>query len=632
MKENDVIAGNYRILQEIGRGGTGTVFLGYHQHLRKYVVLKETRLSIGDERVIRRETDILKNLHHMYLPQVYDFLIDGSNVITVLDYVEGSDLSRYPCGPENLSEEVLLKWLEQMAEVLAYLHSNQVPVIHSDIKPGNVIIRPNGDICLIDFNISLLINDKVRVNGYSAQYASPEQFYLAQSMVNGVNPGYELRPDTDIYSTGALFYYLMTGVAPNCAAPVRSLSQMENVGYSPAFINIIDKCMQWNRDLRYRDGTELLKAVRNYYKQSTRYKVTMAMIILSILLGAAAVGGGISSFLRWKESSVRTAYQEEYARVARGIQEGDQYGAEEAGLSILNDDRYESYLKKKPEDHAELLHAMGDIFYDRGEYNTALDYYRKALETASDANTDLTVYYRDCAITLARLNRIQEAKEMLESAGTKGIRNTALKLIEITCAFMEEDYASCTAMAQEIENDPDADQDSVMRARSIAGQACGKLGDHEGQIEWLEKAAQGGSVLYKKMLGDAYWQMTGDQSLNDTQKQLYALKARETYQELCDNYYPTYENLLNLAIIEYYLGEYTQSQISLERCIEKYPEKYSEDYHLSMCKAFLYDEMGRSDDARTQARHALDIINRTGVSSLDNNETQAVYRLESISR
>ena len=632
MKENDVIAGNYQILREIGRGGTGTVFLGYHLHLRKYVVLKETRLSIGDERVIRRETDILKNLHHTYLPQVYDFLIDGSNVITVLDYVEGNDLSRYPCGPENLSEEVLLKWLEQMAEVLSYLHSNQVPVIHSDIKPGNVIIKPNGDICLIDFNISLLINDKVRVNGYSEQYASPEQFYLAQSMMNGVNPGYELRPDTDIYSTGALFYYLMTGVAPNCAAPVRSLSQMENVGYSPAFINIIDKCMQWNRDLRYRDGTELLKAVRNYYKQSTRYKVTLAMIILSILLGAAAVGGGISSFLRWKESSVRMAYQEEYARVARGIQEGDQYGAEEAGLSILNDVRYESYLKKKPEDHAELLHAMGDIFYDRGEYDTALGYYRKALEIATDANIDLTVYYRDCAITLARLNRIPEAKAMLESAGTKGIRDAALKLIEITCAFMEEDYASCTAMAQEIETDPDADQDSILRARAIAGQACGKLGDYEGQIEWLEKAAQGGNVLYKKMLGDAYWQMTGEQSLNDTQKQLYALKAREAYQELCDNYYPTYENLLNLAIIEYYLGEYTQSQISLERCIEKYPEKYSEDYHLSMYKAFLYDEMGRRDDARTQARHALDIIDRTGVSSLDNNETQAVYRLESISR
>ena len=124
MRKDDIIAGNYKILKEIGRGGTGTVFLGYHLHLQKYVVLKETRLSIGDENMIRTETDILKNLHHPYLPQVYDFLIQGPNVITVLDYVEGNDLSKYPCGSQNLSEEVLLRWLGQMAEVLAYLHGS----------------------------------------------------------------------------------------------------------------------------------------------------------------------------------------------------------------------------------------------------------------------------------------------------------------------------------------------------------------------------------------------------------------------------------------------------------------------------------------------------------------------------
>ena len=632
MKENDIIAGNYRILKEIGRGGTGTVFLGYHMHLRKYVVLKEMRLSIGDEGVIRRETDILKNLHHMYLPQVYDFLIDGPNVITVLDYVEGNDLSRYTPGPEYLSEEILLKWLEQMAEVLAYLHSNQVPVIHSDIKPGNVIIKPNGDICLIDFNISLLVNDKVRVSGYSEQYASPEQFYLAQSVSSGMNPGFELRPDTDIYSTGALFYYLMTGIAPNCVSPARPLSEMGDIGYSPALVKIIDRCMQWNRDQRYRDGNELLKAVRNYYKQTTRYKVMLAMRILCILLGAAAIGGGISGFLRWRANTIREEYQEEYADVARRIQEGDEFGAEDAGLSILNNERYGSYLRKSPEDHAQLLHAMGDIFYNRGDYNTALDYYRKALDTAIEAGTDLTVYYRDCAIALARLDRLSEAKAMLEDARSKGTADTALKLIEITCAFMEGDYASCTAIAQEIENDPDSDRDSISRAESIAGQACGKTGDYESQIEWLEKAAQGGNVLYRRMLGDAYWQMTGVERLTDTQKQLYAIKAREVYQELCDNYYQTYENLLNLAIIEYYLRDYTECQISLERCMEKYPEKYREDYHLSMYKAFLYDETGRKDDARTEARYALEIIERTGVSSIDNSETQAVYRLQSISR
>ena len=138
MKENDIIAGNYQILREIGRGGVGTVFLGYHLHLRKYVVLKEMRFRNGDERTIRREADILKNLHHMYLPQVYDFLIDGSNVITVLDYVEGSDLSRYPCGPENLSEEVLLKWLGQMAEVLAV--GPGTDEVKMELKVGDKVI------------------------------------------------------------------------------------------------------------------------------------------------------------------------------------------------------------------------------------------------------------------------------------------------------------------------------------------------------------------------------------------------------------------------------------------------------------------------------------------------------------
>ena len=632
MKENDIIAGNYQILREIGRGGVGTVFLGYHLHLRKYVVLKEMRFRNGDERTIRREADILKNLHHMYLPQVYDFLIDGSNVITVLDYVEGSDLSRYPCGPENLSEEVLLKWLGQMAEVLAYLHSNEIPVIHSDIKPGNVIVKPDGNLCLIDFNISLQTNDRVRVNGYSEQYASPEQFYLAQTVARGENPGYVLRPDTDIYSTGALFYYLMTGAAPNCAAPVRPLSEMEEIGYSPALVKIIDKCMQWNRDLRYQDGSELLRAVKDYHKQSTRYKAMLAAKILCVLLGAVAIGGGIIGFFSWRANLTREAYQDEYAQVALKIQQGDEYGAEETGTRLLNDHRYESYLKKSPEDHAELLHAMGDLFYDRGDYDTALGYYKNALETATEAGVDLTVYYRDCAISLARLDRTSEARRMLEEAETRGISDASLKLVEITCSYMEGDYSSCVKMVQELEKNSDSAQDYIYRAESIAGQACGKLGDQEAQIEWMKKAAQGGNVLYKRMLGDAYWQMACNRSNNTTQKQVYALKACEIYRDLCSNYYQTYDNLLNLAIIEYYLGNYTESRISLERSIEKYPDQYNSDYHLSMYKAFIYDETERKEEAKTEAQHALEIIERTGVSSLDNRETEAVNRLRAISK
>ena len=322
MRENDVIAGNYRIIKEIGRGGTGTVFLGYHLHLQKYVVLKETPVTMGDERLIRTEADILKNLHHEYLPQVYDFLLSDTGVITVLDYVEGNDLSSYQCGPQNLSEEQLLAWLTQIAEVLSYLHSNDPQVVHSDIKPGNVIVRPNGDICLIDFNISLLADQLTRVIGFSAQFASPEQYYLAQKVSQGDTPQFALDPSTDIYSTGALFYYLMTGIYPTCVMPNTPLSEMGDTGYSSSLVNIVDKCLQWDRSKRYRNGSELLDAVTHYRRQSDSYKRKRTAGMVLLLLAAVLIGAGAYGFTRRWENTIRQEYRQAYAEVGQNFARG----------------------------------------------------------------------------------------------------------------------------------------------------------------------------------------------------------------------------------------------------------------------------------------------------------------------
>ena len=632
MRENEIIAGNYKIIREIGHGGTGTVFLGYHLHLQKYVVLKETRVRLGDEKMIRTETDILKNLHHMYLPQVYDFIISGSSVITVLDYVEGNDLSKYRCGPGNLSEEILLKWLTQLAEVLEYLHGNDPQVVHSDIKPGNVIIRPSGDICLIDFNISLLASDLTKVIGYSAQFASPEQFYLAQAVYQGQMPGYSLDPATDIYSTGALFYYLMTGVTPNCTVPNKPLSELGDIGYSSALVNIIDKCLQWERDKRYRDGAELCKAIRNYRKQSDSYRRMRAVIILCALMGAAVIGAGTYGVVRWRENTVRSGYRESYAAVAQKLRDGDDVGAEQEALAILGDDRYERYLERSPQDNAELLHAMGDVNYDRGDYPTAAEYYGQALEVAKKAGTDLSMYYRDCAVALARSGQVMSARTLLEEAKANAADSATLRLIEISCAYMEEDYASCVTLAQEMENDPAADTDKKAGAAYFAGLAQAQLGNTKERIAWLTKAAQSGNITYEKMLADAYWEMAGDRTIAQTEQKLYALEACRIYEKICSEHYQTYENLMNLAIIRYYLQDYTESRLTLERCIEKYPAKYEEDYHLLMYKAFLYDEEGRSEDARSTAKRALEVLERTVGTSTDSREAEAVDRLRSLAR
>ena len=593
MRENEIIAGSYRILHQIGKGGTGKVFLGWHLHLQKYVVLKETHLPTGDETLIRTETDILKNLHHQYLPQVYDFLINGSQVITVLDYVEGNDLSKYPCGSANLSEEVILKWLGQMADVLAYLHGNADPVIHSDIKPGNVIIRPNGDICLIDFNISLMLGGSSKVLGYSAQFASPEQYYLAEKSAKGEEPGYSLDPSTDIYSTGALFYYLMTGLAPNSAAPTIPLGEMGDIGYSSGLTNIVDRCMSWEREKRYRNGAELQKAVRYYWKQDDRYKKMLVVKALCILLGAGILGAGLYGVLRWREDRVREAYRNEYAAVADKLREGDDPGAEKAGLEI--------------------------------------GYYEQALSAAQETDADLSVFYRDYAIALAREDRTADARVLLNEARGAGVSDPALRMIEISCAYAENDYGACISLAEEMEKDPSADADNICKAQSYAGMACDRLGDFDGRVGWLTKAAEGGNLTHLKMLADAYWELAGDRSIMDSQKKLYAIEACRIYEEICSEYYQTYENLLNLGIIQFYLEDYAASWETLDLCIAKYPGKYENDHHLSMYKAFLYEETDRMDDARREARKALEILDRTGGGANGGLEEEALSRLHALS-
>ena len=98
LKQNDVVGNMYQIMGEIGRGGVGTIYLAYHLHLQKYVVLKRIPLGPMNIDALRRESNILKNLHHEYLPQIYDFVIEQDQVFTVMDYIQGNDLGKFPAG------------------------------------------------------------------------------------------------------------------------------------------------------------------------------------------------------------------------------------------------------------------------------------------------------------------------------------------------------------------------------------------------------------------------------------------------------------------------------------------------------------------------------------------------------
>lgn len=176
---SQIIAGIYEIKQQIGAGGGGVVYLGRHLRLDKQVVLKADKRTLNTKpEALRREVDMLKGLSHTYIPQVYDFVQQDGVVYTVMDFIEGESLDKILKRGQLPSQPQLIAWACELLEALAYLHSRPPHgILHGDIKPANIMLRPNGSICLIDYNIALALGEDgaVRV-GHSRGYASPEHY------------------------------------------------------------------------------------------------------------------------------------------------------------------------------------------------------------------------------------------------------------------------------------------------------------------------------------------------------------------------------------------------------------------------------------------------------------------------
>ncbi len=178
LNENTRLNDTYTLKEEIGSGGGGIVYKAYHERLQTDVVVKKVRERVKGKLEGRAEADILKQMKHTYLPRVYDFLEIDGEIYTVIDYIPGRSLDKELTENGRFSQSRVLKWSLQLAEALAYLHSQKPPIIHSDIKPANIMLTPEDNICLIDFNISLAFDRDMRNSvGISGGYSPPEQYH-----------------------------------------------------------------------------------------------------------------------------------------------------------------------------------------------------------------------------------------------------------------------------------------------------------------------------------------------------------------------------------------------------------------------------------------------------------------------
>ena len=262
-----VIGGKYEILKKIGQGGMSTVYVAMDTRLNKQWAIKEIKKSKEQDtktllRSLQMEANILKMVDHPVLPRIVDVIHHEGTVYVVMDYIEGRTLSEIIKKEGAQPQEKVVEWAKDLCSALEYLHSMNPPIIYRDMKPSNIMVKPNGKVKLIDFGTakefdvdSLADTTALGTRGYAA----PEQFGDAKG--RGI---YKTDARTDIYSLGATLYHILTGKNPSeppyVMKPIREWNPMLSGGLE----KIIIKCTMANPDERYQNCTELLYALEHY--------------------------------------------------------------------------------------------------------------------------------------------------------------------------------------------------------------------------------------------------------------------------------------------------------------------------------------------------------------------------------
>ena len=206
----------YQVLRVLGRGGMGTTYLVWNptglsklsgMPDGKLQVLKEMNADVARipkaQELFEREANTLKTLSHPGIPRYYDFFIEADKKYLVMELIHGQDLEKRVRQQGAVSPQEAIAWMVQVCEVLTYLHTRPTPMIHRDIKPGNLLVRNlDNHIVVLDFGavkaLAIAPGTRIGAEGYSA----PEQ-------VQG-----RPVPQSDLYAIAPTLVFLLTSISP----------------------------------------------------------------------------------------------------------------------------------------------------------------------------------------------------------------------------------------------------------------------------------------------------------------------------------------------------------------------------------------------------------------------------------
>jgi len=263
LEAGTLLRNRYRIETVLGQGGMGAVYRAIDANLGVTVAVKENLFTTQEfANQFVREARILANLRHASLPRVTDyFVVEGEGQYLVMDFVAGEDLRERLERSGPVSEDEALPWFFDICDALAYLHTRVPPILHRDVKPGNIKLTPDGRGVLVDFGLAKVVEGTgTTTTGAKAMtpgFSPPEQYGTGRT-----------DPRTDVYSLAATMYAAFTARIPEDAleramgrdhlTPIRK----RNPNLSSGVARAIEKALEVRPDDRYQTMAEFAAALR----------------------------------------------------------------------------------------------------------------------------------------------------------------------------------------------------------------------------------------------------------------------------------------------------------------------------------------------------------------------------------
>lgn len=461
-----LLDGKYKILSKVGQGGMSIVYMAINEKANKTWAVKEVRRDgVLDFEAVKQglvaETGILKKLSHPNLPSIIDVIDTEDSFIIIMDYIQGNPLSKTLSEFGAQPQEKVIEWAKQLCDVLGYLHSREPAIIYRDMKPANVMLKPDGNVTLIDFGIAREFKAKNLADTTclgTIGYAAPEQF-------GGMG---QTDARTDIYCLGATLYHLVTGINPS--EPPYEIKPIREVNptLSSGLEKIILKCIQRNPDDRYQSAAELMYALEHYSEIDDIYrkkqKRKLGVFAATVALSVAFLAGGIATnavaqnmaYDNYKakldEANKTSEYDTKIALYEECIAIPNQGGIKDAYLGLIkaykeNDAVFtvdeakqlerlisnnKDNLKNNMDDYVDICFETGKLFwyyYDYGNNQvtrakSSIEWFQDVVDNSTEAYenyamakvyANVGIFYRDISVAITEADDRGKYKPLFEN-------------------------------------------------------------------------------------------------------------------------------------------------------------------------------------------------------------------------